>query len=314
MIFSGFTESLFCAIIIKRGLIFNDRRNNIMSQSKVRIEILHFHRILLAHTHTAENYAYSLSSREIGRCENDYIYGGVIEIGFVEKNPLAFRDEKGELHIAKVGDVFIIPPMRKFEVFALEPETHRHVTTEAIIDCRINVKDNSPSVLELPLIISAGPRSERICSAIRRAANKSSPAGTNDYFRQCADFMRILEELEAFDPNTQNTVPSQIRYCREAERFIINNIDKKLKVEEIADAIGISKNYLTNIFSSTRGMPIIEYINRQKLSHMTELMLRFNYSVREAGEYVGLDNVNYISRMFRKYYGVTISEYRRSLL
>lgn len=286
-----------------------------MSHSQIRIEILHFHRILFAHTHTAENYAYSLSSREIGRRENDFIYGGVLEIGFVEKNPLAFRDEKGELHIAQVGDVFIIPPMSKFEVFALDPELHRHVTTEAIIDCRLDPKDSSPSVLELPMIISAGPRSERICTAIRRAANKSSPAGTNDYFRQCADFMRILEELEAFDPDkTQNMVPSQARYCREAEKYIINHIDKKIKVEDISDALGISKNYLTNIFSSTRGMPLIEYINRQKLSHMTELMLRFNYSVREAGEYVGLDNVNYISRMFRKYYGITISEYRRSLL
>jgi len=286
-----------------------------MSQYKVKIEILHFHRILLAHTHTAYNYAYSLSSREIGRRENDYIYGGVLEIGFVEKNPLAFRDEQGEMHIAKEGDVFIIPPMSKFEVFALEPKTHRHITTEAIIDCRIDSANNSPLMLELPLIIKAGQRSERICAAIRRAANKSSPTGTNDYFRQCADFMRILEELEAFDPDrTHDPIPSQVRYCREAEKYIINHIDKKIRVEDIAETIGISKNYLTNIFSSTHGMPLVEYINRQKLSHMIELMLRFNYSVREAGEYVGLDNVNYISRMFRKYYGVTISEYRRSLL
>lgn len=286
-----------------------------MSRSTVKIEILHFHRILLSHTHTAENYAYSLSSCEIGKRDGEFITGGVLEIGFVEKNPLCFRDGKGEVHIANEGDVFIIPPMSRFDVFTLNPDLHRHITAEAMIDCRINADNDTPATLELPLIIGRGARSERICSAIRRAANKSSPAGTNDYFRQCADFMRILEELEAYDlEESQNIMPSQSRYCREAERFIINNIDKKLKVKEIAEAVGISKNYLTNIFSAVRGMPLIEYINRQKLSHMIELMLRFNYSVREAGEYVGLDNVNYISRMFRKYYGVTISEYKRSLL
>ncbi len=286
-----------------------------MSQSTVKIELLHFHRILLAHTHTAENYAYSLSSREIGRKEGECIFGGVLEIGFVEKNPLSFRDENGEVAIANEGDVFIIPPMSRFDVFALRPELHRHITAEAIIDCRINGDFDTPATLLLPLIITGGARCERICSAIRRAANKSSPAGTNDYFRQCADFMRILEELEAYDlGESQNIIPSRSRYCRDAERFIINNIDKKLKVEDIAEAVGISKNYLTNIFSAARGMPLVEYINRQKLSHMIELMLRFNYSIREAGEYVGLDNVNYISRMFRKYYGVTISEYKRSLL
>lgn len=286
-----------------------------MSRSTVKIEILHFHRILLAHTHTAENYAYSLSSREIGRKEGNLISGGVLEIGFVEKNPLCFRDEGGEVTVANEGDVFIIPPMSRFDVYALRPDLHRHVTTEAIIDCRINAENDSPASLTLPMIIGHGAQSERICSAIRRAANKASPAGTNDYFRQCADFMRILEELEAFDlADSQNIIPSHSRYCREAERFIINNIDKKLRVEDISAAIGISKNYLTNIFSATRGMPLVEYVNRQKLSHMIELMLRFGYSIREAGEYVGLDNVNYISRMFRKYYGVTISEYKRSLL
>lgn len=286
-----------------------------MSRSTVKIEIIQFHKILLAHTHTAQNYAYSLSSCDIGREEGDFIYGGVLEIGFVEKNPLCFKDETGQVLIANEGDIFIIPPMRRFDVYALRPEVHRHITAEAIIDCRIGENAEGFAMLELPLIIDGGARCEKICAAIRRAANKCTPAG-NDYFRQCADFMRILAALESYDiaPSVKDTSPSHERYCRAAEQYIIDNIAKKLRVDEIAKAVGISKNYLTNIFSDTRGMPLVEYINRLKLSHMIELMLRFNCSVRVAGEYVGLDNVNYISRMFRKYYGVTISEYRRSLL
>ena len=286
-----------------------------MSLSTVKIEIMQFHRILLAHTHTAQNYAYSLSSCEIGRRDGDCVYMGVLEIGFVEKNPLCFRDESGQVHIANEGDIFIIPPMRSFDVYALRPEMHRHITAEAIIDCRIGDGASGQAALELPLIISGGARCERICAAIRRTANKCTTTGS-DHFRQCADFMRILAELEAYElsPTGRSTSPSQERYCRAAEQYVIDNIASKLRVDEIAEAVGISKNYLTNIFSAARGMPLVEYINRLKLGHMIELMLRFNCSVRVAGEYVGLDNVNYISRMFRKYYGVTISEYKRSLL
>lgn len=281
-----------------------------------RIEIISFHKILYAHTHTADDYSYVLDGSGIGRVEDGKITGGILEIGFVEKNPLVFTLEDGTELTANEGDVFVIPPMRKLMIRAKNEGMHRHVTTESVVDCRVGTTGNPERTIELPLVISADSAAKAI-SAIRRTVRNMTPASKRGYYPQFADFTAILAALcgegEQSRENTE-LPPSQIRYCREAEDYIINNISKKLTVGEIARAVGINKNYLTNIFSETVGMPIIEYVNRMKLSHIAELMLRRGCGIREAAEQVGIDNVNYVSRMFRKYYGVTISEYKRSIL
>ena len=282
-----------------------------------KTEFLRFHKILYAHLHTAENYAYALDSTDVGTRDGDVISGGIIEIGFVESIPLIFRYADGREYTAEQGDVFIIPPLARIEVRAAYPGVHRHVTAECLVDCRIGDGANGERALELPPVISGG-YCEKAVQAIRRAAGGFSPSGERDWFGQCADFMAILSGLsdaasDRRSASRSGIPPSHSRYCREAEEYIRANISRKLTVTEIAEHVGINKNYLTNIFSETVGTPVIEYINRLKLSHVTELILRRGCGIREAAEQVGIDNVNYVSRMFKKYYGVTISEYKRTV-
>ena len=59
-------------------------------------------------------------------------------------------------------------------------------------------------------------------------------------------------------------------------------------------------------------MPLIEYINRRKLTHMLALIETENCSLSAAGEKVGINDANYISRIFKRYYGMTFSEYKRN--
>jgi AraC-like DNA-binding protein len=66
------------------------------------------------------------------------------------------------------------------------------------------------------------------------------------------------------------------------------------------------------VFSSSEGMSLVEYINRPKLSYMMELIRRYEYTLAEAGEHVGFTDVNYISRIFKRYYGITVTEYKQS--
>lgn len=284
-------------------------------QGSERIEITDFHKILFAHTHTAENYAYRLDSTTIGRAEGRRVTGGVIEIGFVERIPLVFKCEDGRERTASEGDVFVIPPMRKLDVRAACPGLHRHVTVESLVDCVIGGEENERT-LDIPLVIS-GALCERATHAIRRAAGRFSPASDRGWFGECADFTAIIAAVESALSGRESRAgasPSRLRYCREAEEYIRANITRRLTVAEVAAHVGINKNYLTNIFSETVGMPLVEYVNRLKLNHVTELILRRGCGIREAAEQVGIDNANYVSRMFKKYYGVTVSQYKRTVM
>ena len=44
-----------------------------------------------------------------------------------------------------------------------------------------------------------------------------------------------------------------------------------------------------------------------------KLIRRYGYTLAQAGRHVGLTDVNYISRIFKRYYGMTVTEYKRSL-
>ena len=107
--------------------------------------------------------------------------------------------------------------------------------------------------------------------------------------------------------------PGNRRHCARAKAYISQNIDRKLTVSEVANAVGVSKNYLTNVFSASEGLPLMEYINRSKLSYMLLLIRRYGYTLQQAGSQVGFADVNYISRIFKRYYGMTVTEYKRSL-
>lgn len=275
----------------------------------VKIEIKRFIKTEYAHEHTATDYTYTVVTEEHDETNSKI---GVMEIGIVENNPLIFKNRYGE-YIAEEKDIFIIPPNSRFEVYTSESGTHRHFTTEAIIEYEY-CDDNKENTLCLPLIIKSGTITEKIEEDIKKIVSKSSSLHQSSYFEECSDYMRLLFHIKRGTEMTNEEAmnpPSVVHYCRIAEKYALDNISRHISIEEIAMHIGISKNYLTNIFSEYKGMPITEYINRMKLNHMLELMKRFGYSATEAGEYIGIDNVNYISRMFKKYYSMTIREYKQ---
>lgn len=271
-----------------------------------KIDIKSFVRIAYAHEHSAEDYRYTLETEDQTPIHREY-RTGVMEIGRVKQNPLIFKAEDGSAYTAKEGDIFVIPPRQRYEVSTRDKGPHRHITTEAIIEYTDNT--DSPTTLTLPLVI---PRNDKIAEILKKIVSKSASLHTTSYFEECSDYMKLLSYIKnATEKPSENSAvsPAGVRYCTMAEKYAMDNIDRRIMVEEIAEHIGISKNYLTNIFSKYKGMPITEYINRMKLNHMLELMRRFGYSARKAGEFVGLDNVNYISRIFKKYYGITLKEY-----
>lgn len=103
--------------------------------------------------------------------------------------------------------------------------------------------------------------------------------------------------------------PSQTMYARKAMEFIALHIGEHIRIEHIAKALGISSGYLSVIFKTATGQTIVEYINRVKLSRVKELMLTRGMTFKQAGENVSICDESYLSRMFKKYNGISISEF-----
>lgn len=283
------------------------------------LEILGFDRTALAHTLISDRYSYTLSNQGYGIYGKTPPGGGVLEIGFVEQNPVTLRCPEGELVVEENG-IFIIPPRSEFSVSANDPGLHRHTSAEFLIRCRSRKTETCPPptgrVITLPLYIPPAPENSEIFSIIRNIACAKTAQPDRSYFEECAEFMALLHKLSerlCSLGSADAVSPGNRRHCARAKAYISQNISQRLTVGNVAAAVGVSKNYLTNVFSSSEGIPLMEYINRSKLSYMMALIRRYDYTLAQAGKHVGLTDVNYISRIFKRYYGMTVTEYKRSL-
>lgn len=283
------------------------------------LTILNFDRIAMAHSLIADEYSYQLHNQGYGIYGKTPNNGGILEIGFVEQNPVVLKSDLGELVIEENG-IFIIPPQCSFSVSTKEPGLHRHTSAEFLIRCRTAPAERffppARKKVVLPLYIPPSPDNGEICTLIRSIACAKTAQLERSYFEECADFMLLIHKVCERMQNAGRLdaiSPGNRRHCARAKAYISQNINRRLSIAEVAAAVGVSKNYLTNVFSSSEGISLTEYINRSKLSYMMMLIRRYGYTLAQAGKHVGLTDVNYISRIFKRYYGMTVTEYKRSI-
>lgn len=114
----------------------------------------------------------------------------------------------------------------------------------------------------------------------------------------------------AFVDSQQTISPANLRYIRGAEKYIAEHLDCQIQLTDIAEHLGISTGHLSRLFKKVTGQAVLEYIVRQKMSIIQELILNKNVSLREAGESVGIYDENYLSRLFKKQMGITYREFK----
>ncbi len=294
----------------------------VVGMDYVELTVMQFHRIAHSHSMTQNDYSFRLSSYGFGCYGPGPLLGGVFEIGFVEKNPLVFHFLNNNRTITvREEDVYIIPPNERVEIHALYPGEHKHTSAEFLLDCATRPLEKPDpdnlgrwNVQALPYLFPASRENDELIALIRQISRDRMLMAEKSYFEECEAFMQIMVLLSRMMQKrggVPEVPPSQRRYCQKAKEYISQHIDRHITMEEIAAYVGISKNYLTNIFTICEHVPISEYMGRVKLNCALELIVKYDYSIKRAGEAVGFYDENYVSRLFKKYHGITISEYRR---
>ncbi|MBN1219889.1 MAG: helix-turn-helix domain-containing protein [Anaerolineae bacterium] len=118
-----------------------------------------------------------------------------------------------------------------------------------------------------------------------------------------AALQRLLLEVDTLPPHTGAVVKRTVAYFHQ-------NYQHPLTRQEIAEAVGVSKNYLSHIFRQELGLSPWEYLNRFRIKQAKALLSRTEDSVTEVAFRVGFNNPPYFSRVFRDQTGLSPSEYR----
>lgn len=114
----------------------------------------------------------------------------------------------------------------------------------------------------------------------------------------------------------KNSLPNQNISTRSAENYatIINtlnkNIDRRLSVSEIAALCRMSEINVKKTFSKYAGTGIIDYFTSLKMKKASEL-LKNDFSVKETAIFLGYDDQNYFSTVFKRVMGKTPSDIKK---
>ncbi len=100
-------------------------------------------------------------------------------------------------------------------------------------------------------------------------------------------------------------------YVQKCKEYIYNHLNKPIQVKEIAESIGISPIYLSQIFSKSQGETIKSYLLRKRIE-LSQNMLRFSdYDISQISCYLGFSSQSHFTAVFKKYTGETPDIYRK---
>lgn len=128
-----------------------------------------------------------------------------------------------------------------------------------------------------------------------------------------AALYEIIAALLEYNPVPEVIEPQarDEQYAAKVVRFIEMNFANKITVADIANSIGLNRSYLNSIFRRQMQTNIQDYLIRYRLQRACQLMHNESLSIGHISRSVGYEDPLQFSKIFKKYYGMSPSDYRK---
>ena len=110
-----------------------------------------------------------------------------------------------------------------------------------------------------------------------------------------------------------NALHSENEIIRRAQQYISTHIREKLSVPLVAKMVDVSPSYLTALFHKNLQISPGEYIRRIKLQESKQMIRENALNFTEIAAALQYSTVHHFSRQFKEKFGITPSEYAKSV-
>ncbi len=110
-----------------------------------------------------------------------------------------------------------------------------------------------------------------------------------------------------------NELKAKSNYVWEAIKYLKESYREDLNIRKVADFLKISESYLSRLFKMETGYTFVEYLTNYRIKKAIELLREKSEKIYEVAALVGYSDSRYFSALFRKYVGVTPSEFKDGL-
>lgn len=94
-------------------------------------------------------------------------------------------------------------------------------------------------------------------------------------------------------------------------KYIEGNFTDKITVQKLAEISHVSIYHFCRLFKKITGKTLIEYVNELRINKAILLLRNEDLNITEIALNCGFSDANYFSRIFKKYKGISPSEYQK---
>lgn len=122
----------------------------------------------------------------------------------------------------------------------------------------------------------------------------------------------IMEACSGFLYLSRMIVLRDDSIAGQLERFIVDNLDSDLSVDNLCHTFGISKTKLYEIAATSYGRGIAEHVRTLRLDKACILLSETDKRISRVATLCGFDDYNYFTKVFKLHYGLPPREFRKS--
>jgi len=111
---------------------------------------------------------------------------------------------------------------------------------------------------------------------------------------------------------TEPTPERHLRAVRLAVRYIHDNLDRPLRVEELAKQVNVSPRQLTRLFATLLNEPPASYVERVRLEHAARLLAHTQTPIKQIATDLGYPDVPTFTRAFARQHQSPPGRFRRT--
>jgi len=168
--------------------------------------------------------------------------------------------------------------------------------------------------LELGIILSR--------AAVEGGADPDQALAINTEFVQDVSNFNSIDEIDLaavkaqeryFEAIKRNEKITNRQVIDNVKKYIRENYDKDLTLEEIAASVYLSPYYAARVFKHGQNMTIMNYVTKVRLEEAKKLLRNPRFQVEEIAQKLGYNDASYFSKVFRRNEGMSPSQFRQQI-
>lgn len=235
-------------------------------------------------------------------------------VGHIGENDTFFWVVEGECFLTVDSQSYIVHPGQLVYLPKGKMRSYTHVSERfSLYEMAFSAKINDKDIMETlgltnhNFVVDVPNREEmnRLFESSHRRELYKNP------LYDVAWCSNIINIIKIFAEQNKNHTENHKIFFKPVLDYMEKNIDAEIKIDDLANIVYMQPTYFIKKFKNVFGITPIAYLNRNRIFKAMGMLSATNLSIEQIAFNVGIRDISYFTRVFKKHCGVSPGEYRK---